>query len=160
MSEKADYNKTAEHYDARYRATQFEKYWIMLAGLRLRGKILDHGCGTGLLTEFLKMELVGVDSSKDMLKIRGCGDLADVEELPYEDDEFDFVLSFSVLMNCANSEKAIDEVKRVLNPEGVFVCTFLKDFESRIKPLLEKHFKIEQEIECSEDCGFILLQKA
>lgn len=150
------YDKTAEVYDSRYRETQFEKYKIMLAGLRLKGRILDHGCGTGLLTEFLKRDLVGCDSSEEMLKIRGSGDLADVESLPYKDDEFDWVISFSVLMNVKNPEKAITEVKRILKKDGTFVCTFLKTFESKLKPLLEKHFKIEKRLPCGEDIGLII----
>ena len=157
MSKKEDYNKTAKIYNQRYRDTQFEKYKIMLAGLKLHGKILDHGCGTGLLSEFLgRDDLVGCDNSKKMLKIRGSGDLCDVEKLPYKKDEFDFVLSFSVLMNSSNPEKAIKEIKRVLKPNGTFVCTFIRSFSSSLTPLFEKHFKIKLQTTCGEDIGFIL----
>ena len=151
------YDKTATVYNQRYRDMQFEKYRIMLSGLNLKGKILDHGCGTGLLSEFLKRDLIGCDSSKEMLKIRGSGDLCDVEKLPYKKAEFDFVLSFSVLMNSSNPEKALKEIKRVLKPNGTFVCTFLKAFESKLKPLLKKHFKIKLQTNCGEDVGFFYL---
>ena len=156
MSKKEDYNKTAKFYNQRYRETQFEKYRTMLSGLKLHGRILDHGCGTGLLSEFLGKELVGCDNSKEMLKIHGSGELADAEELPYKDSEFDFVLSFSVLMNCENPEQVIREAKRVLKEDGVFICTFLRDFKPELKPILEKYFKIKQELSCGEDCGFIV----
>jgi ubiquinone/menaquinone biosynthesis C-methylase UbiE len=151
------YDKTAKVYNNRYRDTQFEKYRIMLSGLKLKDKILDHGCGTGLLSKFLKREdIIGCDSSKEMLKIRGSGDFCNVEELPYKDAEFDFVLSFSMLMNCKDPEAAINEIKRVLKPSGTFVCTFLKAFESKLKPILSKHFKIQLETNCGEDIGFLL----
>jgi ubiquinone/menaquinone biosynthesis C-methylase UbiE len=154
MSKKEDYNKTAEIYNQRYRETQFEKYRTMLSGLKLKGKILDHGCGTGLLSEFLKRDdLIGCDYSEEMLNIRGSGDLCDVEKLPYNDNEFDFILSFSVLMNCKNPEKAIAEIKRVLKSKGTFVCTFLKSFESKIKPSIKKQFNIQLETNCGEDVG-------
>ena len=161
MSKKADYTKTALQYNKRYRDTQFEKYRIMLSGLNLSGKILDHGCGTGLLSEFLKRDdLVGCDSSAGMLKVRGSGDLTDVEKLPYEDNQFDRVLSFSVLMNCKNPEKAILEIKRVLKPKGTIVCTFLKAFESKLKPMIAKNFTVKLETTCGEDTGLILEPKS
>jgi len=154
------YNQTAKYYNNRYRDTQFEKYKIMLSGLKLKGKILDHGCGTGLLSEFLKRDnLIGCDNSAEMLKIRGSGDLADAEKLPYNDAEFDYILSFSVLMNCKNPEKALLEIKRVLKNDSIVVCTFLRAFELKLKPLLEKHFKIKQEISCGEDVGYILKKR-
>jgi ubiquinone/menaquinone biosynthesis C-methylase UbiE len=160
MSIAKAYDKTAKIYNDRYRETQFEKYRIMLSGLKLNGKILDHGCGTGLLSAFLKREdLIGCDNSAEMLKIRGSGDLCDVEKLPYKDAEFDVVLSFSVLMNCKNPKKAVAELKRVLKPKSVFVCTFLKSFESKLKPLLAKNFKIQLETTCGEDIGLILKPK-
>lgn len=150
------YNQTANIYNKRYREVQREKYKLMLAGIELKGKILDHGCGTGLLSEFLKRELVGVDNSKEMLKIRGSGDLADAEELPYKSNSFDYVLSFTTLQNCSDPERAIKEVKRVSKPKGTFICTFLKSF--KLEPLLEKHFKIIEKRPCGEDIGFILNQ--
>jgi len=157
MSKISDYNKTAEYYNSRYKETQFEKYKIMLSGLKLTGKILDLGCGTGLLSEFLQQDdLIGCDSSKEMLKIRGSGDLCNIEQLPYKDIEFDFVLSFSVLMNSQDPEKALKEVRRILKKDGTFICTFLRSFESKLKPLIEKHFKIKEEKPCGEDIGFIL----
>ncbi len=157
MSRKENYNRTAKIYNARYQDTQCDKYRIMLSGLKLRGKIIDVGCGTGLLSEFLdRADIIGCDNSEEMLKIRGSGDLCDIENLPYKDTEFDFVFSFSVLMNCEHPEKAIKEIKRVLKPKGTFVCTFLKSFSSKITPLLEKHFKIQEEIACGEDVGFKL----
>ncbi len=156
MSKIEDYNKTAQVYNSRYRDTQFEKYKIMLDGIKLKGKILDHGCGTGLLSEFLGEEMVGVDSSQEMLKIRGEGVHSDVEDMPFKDEIFDVVLSFSVLMNCRNLERAIEEIKRVSKSDGFVICTFLKAFESKIKPILEKHFEIIEKKQCGEDVGFIL----
>ena len=154
------YNKTAGSYDSRYSDTQTDKYRIMLGGISLDGKILDLGCGTGLLAEFLRLPLHGVDNSEEMLvqaQRRGVKTkLADMQDLPYKDKEFDFVLSFSSLMNVKNPEKAIKEAKRVLKDDGVFICTYLRHFEDKLKPMLERHFTVKERVPCGEDVGFIL----
>lgn len=161
MEKRRKYNKTAEVYDARYKKVQFEKYKIMLAGLNLKGKILDHGCGTGLLGEFLDEKLYGVDFSENMLKMAKRKGMevrqADLEKLPYKNDEFDFVLSFTSLQNVENPDQAIKEVKRVLKKNGKFICTFLHQFKDELKPILKKHFKIREEKSVGEDIGFILI---
>ena len=47
---------------------------------------------------------------------------ADATELPFGKDEFDMVLSFDVLHHISRWDKAIAEMDRVLQPEGV--CVF------------------------------------
>ena len=42
----------------------------------------------------------------------------DAENLPYEDNFFDFVYSFGVIHHTPNTEKAISEIHRVLKPGG------------------------------------------
>jgi len=81
---------------------------------------------------------------------------ANLEKLPYKDNEFDFVLSFTSLQNVENPEQAIREVKRVLKKNGTFVCSFLHQFKDELKPLLQKNFKIKEEKPAGEDVGFIL----
>ena len=46
------------------------------------------------------------------------------EHLPYEDDSFDVVTSYSVIEHQANKRLAIDEVARVLKPGGIFALSF------------------------------------
>jgi SAM-dependent methyltransferase len=59
---RADYDSTAEFYDARYKYIQYLKYSFLLPSLidrevlpevRIKGPILDSGGGTGLFLEFI-----------------------------------------------------------------------------------------------------------
>jgi len=54
------YDLTASIYDKRYEKIQLEKFNSMLSDTPLSGrKILDLGCGTGLLSDFLKTRRSG-----------------------------------------------------------------------------------------------------
>ena len=44
--------------------------------------------------------------------------LADAEELPFEDGVFDAVYTFGVLHHTPNTQKAVEEIYRVLKPGG------------------------------------------
>ncbi len=47
--------------------------------------------------------------------------VADAENLPFESDSFDVVYSFGVLHHTPDTQKAIDEVYRVLKPGGKII---------------------------------------
>ena len=50
--------------------------------------------------------------------VPGQAQVADAEHLPFEDNSFDVVYSFGVLHHTPDTQKAIDEVHRVLKPGG------------------------------------------
>ena len=56
-------------YDLRYGAEQREKYETILAEVEVKQHeiILDNGCGTGLLLEYLSATAVGLDISSSLL---------------------------------------------------------------------------------------------
>lgn len=109
-------------------------------------KILDLCCGTGDLTRILKekfpdAEVFGVDFSDKMLEIakRKASDIpspvgrmserqegvkylhADVTNLPFKDNTFDIVTTGFGLRNIENFNGALDEIYRVLKPNGLFL---------------------------------------
>lgn len=45
--------------------------------------------------------------------------VGDAENMPFEDDTFDFVYSFGVIHHTPNMEKAAEEIYRILKPGGV-----------------------------------------
>jgi ubiquinone/menaquinone biosynthesis C-methylase UbiE len=93
------------------------------------GRMLDVGCGTGAVMEFLKSrgEIEGVDMSEEALKYcRAKGlnvrqGLAD--KIDYPDETFDVVLALDVLEHLENDEAAINEIHRILKTGGIFIAT-------------------------------------
>lgn len=100
-------------------------------------KVLDIGCGTGrfgLIAKEKGAEVVGIDVAEKMLKETAQKfpvTAADGAKLPLDNEAFDHVFSFMVLMVIPNYEQAIAEINRVLKPGG-------KLFWSIVHPHSEK----------------------
>jgi len=127
------YEHACTGYDELYRAEQFEKYLHGLGFVEPRGAVLDAGCGTGLLLEYMvargltgDLELyVCLDYSWCMLGIaawrmkrlcRGfscAAVLGDVERIPFPPASFDTVYSFTVLDLVDSLRDAVGELLRV-----------------------------------------------
>ena len=134
------YNQSARVYDAQYSEEQDAKFRTVVQNLRLphKSRILDVGCGTGLIFSHLveKAELiVGVDFSRGLLEeARKKARLhqhvllvtADADNLPFVNSVFDVVLAITVLQNTPNPDVALDEIKRVSEQTAPIVVTGLK----------------------------------
>ena len=103
----------------------------MLAGWPRRcRKLVEIGCGTGIFLHLLwemGFDVTGVDSSPVMLKAarerfgnRAALHLGNGELLPFEDNEFDFAVVWSVLEFAADPLALLREAVRVAE-EGVLV---------------------------------------
>lgn len=98
-------------------------------------RVLDVGCGTGHLAERIVKEVgaevVAVDLSQRMVNLareRGLeARLANIEELPFEDGEFDCVLAAWVIYHAPDRDRAIRECARVLRPGGRLVAATLAE---------------------------------
>ena len=121
------YDILSERYDELYGDEQVEKYgYIMRIYGGNLGIVLDAGCGTGLLLEYIKhsqraeySHYVGVDISIGMLRLArlrkdSMSDFihADVHKLPFRDKCFDTTMSITVIHHL-NHEVALGEMKRV-----------------------------------------------
>lgn len=139
-------------------AGRYEKLWVQKYSLKptrelviaqlkkhigpnkkVKGNLLDIGCGTGqLLTELedefkeFNLSLTGIDSSKQMVvfahhKLTNANANAnsnvevlvgDALNLPFADSQFDFLTCCHSFPYYPDKLKALREFKRVLKPEG------------------------------------------
>ncbi len=114
----------AEHL-ARYR-------WV--AQLAPGRRVLDAGCGTAygsaILAEAGAREVVGVDVAAEVLdSVRArlpstvTLEQGDVRELPFPDGSFDLVVCFEVIEHVDEPDRALDEFRRVLGPDGMLAVS-------------------------------------
>lgn len=151
----------------------------------LKGKkVLDIGCGTGRVEDLIKTnnadnpdpnscpQITAADISDEMLKIakHRHPDVefvqADINAMPFKDEEFDVVIAAFVIVHIKNLTKAFKEIDRVLKPNGIFILTninqrkapklqiekekiVIKSFyhmpEHVLKALKESFFEVEKE---------------
>lgn len=101
---------------------------------------LDLGIGTGRIARILlekNIEVKGMDFSDEMIKLSrhnlaeyvkkkqlrfSKGDLN--KKLPFQDNSFDGVICIRVIKYVKNWRKAIDEISRVIKPNGVFILEY------------------------------------
>lgn len=130
-----------------------------------RGKILDVGCGFGgtaiaLAQEFPNAEIFGIDLSEPLLQLadqaaeaaeleeRVTFEKEDVHRIPYEDDSFEVVLNINMVHLVDDPIKMLDEMERVLVPDGFL---FIADLRRSWLGLIEKEIKSALTLEEAKD---------
>ncbi len=125
---------------------------------KLGKDVLEIGAGTGTNLPYYKPDtnLTVIEPSKDMLNIflekaykyplnihikEGFA-----EDLPFENETFDGVVSTLVLCSVKSPSKVLEEIRRVLKPGGIFI--FIehikspnKDFTAKTQDILHKSWK-------------------
>ncbi len=139
-----------ESYAGLYEGVSFQAYLFQerirlvlgLIGEREGGKVLDVGCGPGMMARRLvegKWNVFGLDMSPEM--VRECRDdigrsdrsaflSGRLESLPFKEGAFDAVLGMGVLEYVADTQGALAELARVTKPGGLLVVTML----NRVSP--------------------------
>ena len=143
------YNSTSNFYDNRYSKIQKEKYKILFNNCDLNYKtILDAGCGTGLLIEYVfnlnidnikkKVKYIGIDISWKMLmnfydkskKVNDIEDinliLGDIENLPLRQNSFNAIFSITSLQNLPVIKKGLGEFIRVGQKDSLLKLSILR----------------------------------
>ncbi len=120
---------------------RFVPFLLKKCGLNFRGRILEVGAGGAWLSAELSklpniVEITATDISPKLLRDRAPQVFqlvnaktakitrmpADVHDLDFPDNYFDFVVCSAVLHEATNIVQALREVKRVLKPGGMFVA--------------------------------------
>ena len=137
------YDLTAKIYDMRYaeeQAAKIEAALKTLESLKVERNslVLDDGCGTGLLFNYIADKagmVVGLDISRKILaEAKRRSEkfdsvnlvLADADHMPFKDSVFSHVFAITLIQNMPNPEKTLAEAKRVAVKGAVIVVTGLK----------------------------------
>lgn len=132
---KDDYNLIATEWDmSRNRPSQIKLN--LLREIEADAAVLDVGCGNGLMAPFVLEKgayYFGLDIAEKLIEIARERYAEDIEkgkasfvvgeatDLPFKDEEFDFVLSFAVLHHLPSAEfrrKFFEEIFRMLRSNG------------------------------------------
>lgn len=113
--------------------------WVESSKLSEKSIVLDAGCGTGRFARDAAnngLNVVGLDYSHGMLqRAKGLGNGADapiitflqgnIEALPLKNSSFDQVVCLGVVAYLPSEEKSLDEMARVLKPDGVLAISIV-----------------------------------
>lgn len=137
----SEYNAFAKDFAAT-RERSWPEFDLFMDQLKPGQRVLDLGCGNGRLRKFLPAELIrpgdyfGFDISEEMLAIARKAFPKDAffrgnfgKNLPFGSQNFDWVISiaaFHHLLNKKDQVKYLQEVHRVLKPDGkIFMTTWV-----------------------------------
>ena len=173
------YNRLASKYERLWRSYTVRTIRETLSRADLEGSsiILDVGCGTGALLDKLQQRETGIltygcDVSLEMLRQttqKENGNLlyvsvADAAALPYPSDQFDTVFSTSVFHFIRHPNAALNEMYRVLKPNGQLILTdwcrryrSIRMLDSLLKYINSAHYRCYNLDECIKmlnDAGF------
>jgi len=133
------YTVLAPLYDMIVRQPTCAARQYSLAQIPLQGTVLLCGIGSGLDIPYLNDDAhyIGIDVTAAMLhraqkRIQQHPvDLhqGDVMQLPYKDNSVDFVVMHLILAVVPDPQRALDEAKRVLKPNGYIII-----FDKFLKP--------------------------
>lgn len=118
------------------------QYLYHRTGIFNSKRILDVGCGTGILIQELNQTIenliVGLDINIDFLAIAHSNSpsatftLADGLKMPFETDTFDCCLCHFLLLWVENPLGIINEMKRITHPGGIILAMAEPDYGGRI----------------------------
>jgi ubiquinone/menaquinone biosynthesis C-methylase UbiE len=136
------YDTTATIYDKRYAEEQAAKVEAALKQVKIEEDwlILDVGCGTGILFDYIADEadgIVGLDFSKksllqakERMRNKRLQDVqliqADADNMPFHNEVFNAIFAMTVLQNTPSPHETLTEIKRVSENDALFVITGLK----------------------------------
>lgn len=134
------YNLTAHIYEARYAEEQVAKIKAALeaTSIKKHSVVLDAGCGTGILFDYIANQaktIIALDISKKILseaknrakKLQNIHlILADADNMPLKQKAFTHVFGITLLQNMPKPAKTLNEIKRVAKANARIILTGMK----------------------------------
>ena len=107
-----------------------------------RGRLLDVGCGNKpyehlfrpFISEYVGVEHSGTFGKTSASQTGGPDVLYEGRSLPFEDASFDTVLSIQVLEHTAEPQALLEEMSRVLRPDGLMILNAPFSFRLHEEP--------------------------
>ena len=134
------FNKQAPVYDetntilySKYGKISCENIFEFLKDKEYK-KLLDIGCGTGYLIDMLskdyEAEFTGLDLSPEMIKQANSKNIKNAkfvegrsDAIPFDDNTFNIVACSQSFHHYPDTDKAMQEAKRVLKPGGLYILS-------------------------------------
>ena len=104
---------------------------------------LEVGCGSGAVSKHIarkyRLNVTGIDIDLEQIQLarENIDDIPNIQfsvvdatKLPFQDNDFDIVLSFGVMHHISNWLDAFGEIRRVLKPKGYFIYADIVFYES------------------------------
>ncbi|MEA2098391.1 MAG: class I SAM-dependent methyltransferase [Patescibacteria group bacterium] len=168
-----DYDLIAKEWDlSRNRASKVKIN--LISEIKPENKVLDIGCGNALMLPFVLEKgafYCGIDISKNLIEISKKKYKKEIEEkkakffveqatkLSFQNEEFDFVISFAVLHHIPSKElrkKFFEEIKRVSKSNAkvkIIVWNLLSDWAN-------KRFNIKSQLDGKKSGNVLIPWKA
>jgi len=151
------YDEIAKGYDALHREEQLRKLRIIEAELSITKEdtILDVGCGSGI-SAVLAGKITGIDPARKLLEQAPFRTVVGrAEDLPFEDDSFDVVISVTAIHNFDDSKKGLEEIARVGTDRfGLSVLKRAVRFK-QIEQAIRTIFQVRNVVDEGTDVTFI-----
>ena len=156
------FNKQAPVYDetntilySKYGKISCENIYNYLKDKEYK-KLLDIGCGTGYLINMLSQkyeaEYIGLDLSPEMIKQSNNKNIKNAkfvegrsDKIPFDDNTFDIVTCSQSFHHYPETDKPMQEAKRVLKPGGLYIISDtgvgpFKMFGVKVDNFIYRHF--------------------
>ena len=140
------YNEIANNF-SKTRASKWEWVSDYVENIPKGSNLLDIGCGNGRNMNYDGYHFIGVDSSKEFVKIcKSSGynaEICDMCYLPFDNESFDGILSIASFHHLSNQQRRIEclkEMYRVLKPGGtILISVWSKEQPKQTKRVFENY---------------------